>query len=142
MFAVVGFVVEVVFVEKNAIFDFQIPRFWLHHPFDPNMGPSKFPSSCPISMPLSPSNPRCWGSMHIYIGYFHPKYLFDISNINWTYKISSWVVYFYRARYLGVAILYILIFAQISAHEKVSCFGRGMRLEEDKKVSCFFVEGF
>ena len=85
MSAVVGFVVKVVFVKKIAIFDFQIPGFWLHHPFDPNMGPSKFPSSCSISMPLSSSDPRCWWSMHINIGYFHPKYNFDISHKNSSY---------------------------------------------------------
>ena len=100
MSAVVGFVVKVVFVKKIAIFDFQIPGFWLHHPFDPNMGPSKFPSSCPISMPLSPSDPRCWWSMHIYMGYFHPKYDFDISHKSPNYEISSPIVYFYRARYM------------------------------------------
>ena len=99
MSSFIGIGVEVVFVQKIAIFEIQITRYWVYHPNDPNMGPSKFPSSCPISMPLSPSNPRCWGSMHIYIGYFHPKYNFHISHINSNYKISSWTVYFYRARY-------------------------------------------
>ena len=99
MFGVVLIGVWVDFVKKIAIFEIQIPRYWLYRPNDPIFRPSKFPSSGSISMPLSPSDPRCWGSMHIYIGYFHPKYNFDISHKNSNYEISSWTVYFYRARY-------------------------------------------
>ena len=100
MFGSILIGVGVDFVKINAIFEIQIPRYWLHRRNDPIFGPSKFPSWCPISMPLSPSDPRCWGSMHIYIGYFHPKYNFDIFHKNSKYEISSWTVYFYRARYL------------------------------------------
>ena len=98
IFGVVGICVGVVVVKIIVIFEIQIPRYWVYHPFDPILRSSKFPSWCSISMTHSPSDPRCWGSMHIYIGYFHPKYNFDISQKNSNYEISSWAVYFYRAR--------------------------------------------
>ena len=95
---VVGLVLPLVVEKKIAIFEIQISRNWLYRWNDPNLGPSKFRSWWCISMTLSPWDPRCWWSMHIYIGYFHPKYNFHISNINWTYEISSPIVYFYRTR--------------------------------------------
>ena len=84
--------------KKIGNFIFQISRFWVYRPNDVILRPSKFLSRGSISMRQCPFDPRCWWSKHIYIGYLHPKYNFDISHKNWNYKISSWSVYFYRAR--------------------------------------------
>ena len=40
----VGICVGVVVVQIIVIFEIQIPRYWVYHPFDPIMRPSKFRS--------------------------------------------------------------------------------------------------
>ena len=96
-----GFVsigVGCVFVKKIKNSEIQISRIWAYHPNEGFWRPSKFRSSPDISMTMNSVDPRCWRSMHIYIGYLHPKNNFNIFDKNRNYKISSWVVYFYRAR--------------------------------------------
>ena len=119
----VGIGVGTVFVKKIVIFEIQISRNWLHRRNDPILGPSKFRSSGHISLALSSSDPRCWGSMHIYVGYFHPKNNFDISHRKWNYEISSWTVYFYRARYCFLGIDGICaLFLEIHTAKVFLCF--------------------
>ena len=96
---VVGIGVEVVFVKKNQNFQIQISRNWAYHFFGGFWGPSIYRSWGSILIGLYPSDPRCWRSMHTYIGCFHPKHKFDISHKNWNHKISSCPVYFYCPRY-------------------------------------------
>ena len=150
-----GFCVRALFVEKFSISKKQIPEILVDHRNPLICGSSKFRSWPDISMTKSSGGPRCWGSMNIYIGYFHPKYNFHIFHKNVKYKISSRTVYFYRARYctfcrgrsqnniLRIALLarssYMSLFQPETSGGELHVFRKWSPINKYKKTNLFLL---